>query len=1028
MTRAATIRELQQFAAHGQWSKVYAHVCEQVTVFSALVNQSAPPLDNLFSLDYDTVSVGAYTDIEIGMTVYVHSPAGILRGVGYIRKAADTVSVYIGKTSNISAADNDVITVVRDWSVWCKKPSSISDGTLFLDSNVEYSNQLSVTKPLILAGGDRALKLVGASVSAVYALGGCASYVTTCAGATVTDSTTDTPSISFDAAGEYWVKIVGTGSTGAVSTTWRMVCVYTRAAPPQAVTLDDNGADETGWGSKITMYSAIAPRPFARVLIFADDHYIANDVQTIKISGAVTGGALTLTYRGASGNVAWSSNNTTLIGNIQAALDGMTTIGAGNSAAAAGSLTAGIGTITVTFGGTLNTPNLPLMDWSSSLTGTGATVRVYPSGASGSIGSLTGCENIIMSGWVIGNTLTIDDISGGASFEIGGADYFLSIAENPSEIKLVNTGVTPTAWGEAETLTAQFALWYALEWFSTAPLCVDCIGFVNSTASAEIVAQPGPVLSQLAEIADKVKASVFCDQFGRLLGIIDTPLIPIADRAAIPSVGEIAISGCENIDVEIVQTNPCSQYLTTSILANGDVIASIGGGHTPGEHGSIANEDNLLAPDQETANVLAGSLFSRENCPYRFSFTNLRGNIRLVEPYDRVTVALTGSDNLQGVVYSGYAIVRSVSRTHDPDTGAWSIDFEADAETQADRYCTGDIPVPPTDPEIDPLIVAPFPKLPPLPRPRPPRPPKPSEVTTTASECYTDAPENGPFYLLWDRAWIDGSPIPANRHAFAWKRCTIREAGADNPTSIVLRGCTFYGLPYDHIAVYGIDSAKNRLATGAVTKSNFYENYVDITITFSEVSAIAVDGFELEMEEGYDYTTAGITVFSHSFSKFTFYGHQYSLTDTLVNYNPAGGNVEYLEYVSGRGFFTEALWRSETYIVLPAGSIGTLYLSIFAETTNEGDVPGQEPIIKINEYGTVPEIFVKQGSFSGLYKMRKYTVGASPYAADMICDISSYWGDFTARVSLRWIYAGVIPQRTLFITRGEMYNVCPVVE
>lgn len=79
-----------------------------------------------------------------------------------------------------------------------------------------------------------------------------------------------------------------------------------------------------------------------------------NEVQTLTIGGTPTSGTFKIAFDGAiSSAITWSATNGTLLTNINAALDAMPTVGTGGLVAAAGSLTAGIGTITLTAGGNL---------------------------------------------------------------------------------------------------------------------------------------------------------------------------------------------------------------------------------------------------------------------------------------------------------------------------------------------------------------------------------------------------------------------------------------------------------------------------------------------------------------------------------------------------------------------------------------------------------------------------------------------------------------------------------------------------
>jgi hypothetical protein len=103
-----------------------------------------------------------------------------------------------------------------------------------------------------------------------------------------------------------------------------------------------------------------------------------SEVQTLTIGGTPTGGSFKLKFKGQlTAAIAWSATNATLLANIDAALEALSTIGTGNIAAAAGSLTAGIGTVTLTFGGTLAKKAVPLITvHSNDLTGTAPTLAI----------------------------------------------------------------------------------------------------------------------------------------------------------------------------------------------------------------------------------------------------------------------------------------------------------------------------------------------------------------------------------------------------------------------------------------------------------------------------------------------------------------------------------------------------------------------------------------------------------------------------------------------------------------------------
>lgn len=101
-----------------------------------------------------------------------------------------------------------------------------------------------------------------------------------------------------------------------------------------------------------------------------------NAVHTITIGGTPTGGTFKLTLNGETTTaIPWNATNATLLASIDTAIEALPSVGSGGVVTAAGTLTAGIGTITVTFSGT-NVAKHPVtvMTAASSLTGTAPTV------------------------------------------------------------------------------------------------------------------------------------------------------------------------------------------------------------------------------------------------------------------------------------------------------------------------------------------------------------------------------------------------------------------------------------------------------------------------------------------------------------------------------------------------------------------------------------------------------------------------------------------------------------------------------
>jgi hypothetical protein len=105
-----------------------------------------------------------------------------------------------------------------------------------------------------------------------------------------------------------------------------------------------------------------------------------NKVQTITIGGTPTAGTFTITFDGyTTAAITWSSTNSTLVSNIDTALEALPNVSnaaGGGATVAVGTATAGIGTFTITSTGNLAALNHSDFTVTSSLTGTSPTLAI----------------------------------------------------------------------------------------------------------------------------------------------------------------------------------------------------------------------------------------------------------------------------------------------------------------------------------------------------------------------------------------------------------------------------------------------------------------------------------------------------------------------------------------------------------------------------------------------------------------------------------------------------------------------------
>lgn len=121
-----------------------------------------------------------------------------------------------------------------------------------------------------------------------------------------------------------------------------------------------------------------------------------NAVQTLTIGGTPTSGTFKIALEGfTTGAITWSATNGTLVSNIDAALEPLPSVGTGGVTTAVGTMTAGIGTITLTFAGDRGKQPVTVATIAdNSLAGTSPTLAittttpgVRPSGAGAAIGA-----------------------------------------------------------------------------------------------------------------------------------------------------------------------------------------------------------------------------------------------------------------------------------------------------------------------------------------------------------------------------------------------------------------------------------------------------------------------------------------------------------------------------------------------------------------------------------------------------------------------------------------------------------------
>lgn len=137
----------------------YVYIHQPIVVFRARVPSPIAVSYPLAEVDYTSVTVGSYTDIEPGMTVRFGSSAGAWDyGIQRIRKSATSGKIYIGWSSQgrywgeVDIKPDAYIEVLDLREVWSRIPRILDDGTMYKDYDLDFSTYGNEPPPVSNAG------------------------------------------------------------------------------------------------------------------------------------------------------------------------------------------------------------------------------------------------------------------------------------------------------------------------------------------------------------------------------------------------------------------------------------------------------------------------------------------------------------------------------------------------------------------------------------------------------------------------------------------------------------------------------------------------------------------------------------------------------------------------------------------------------------------------------------------------------------------------------------------------------------
>lgn len=230
---------LELVRTHPQSTEMYLSIFRPTVALAASVVTTGTLGTGERSIPYDTVSTGAYTNIESGMTLLVGSPSDDDK-FGRIRvKSATATHIEVAENSHINWANASRLKVLKYWELWPVYPKIIPDPAddenviFYKDYDIAYTNQNSVLGAFPCAGTHRAGfvgdNLYFTSSGTSHLEGSGLTHSWAFEGGTPTGSTTGNPgNVTWDTPGHYIVRYTVTGGNGSVDTTYRYVSIYNK--------------------------------------------------------------------------------------------------------------------------------------------------------------------------------------------------------------------------------------------------------------------------------------------------------------------------------------------------------------------------------------------------------------------------------------------------------------------------------------------------------------------------------------------------------------------------------------------------------------------------------------------------------------------------------------------------------------------------------------------------------------------------------------------------------------------------------
>jgi hypothetical protein len=453
------------------------------------------------------------------------------------------------------------------------------------------------------------------------------------------------------------------------------------------------------------------------------------------------------------------------------------------------------------------------------------------------LGPQAGHENLLVVGWIDGETIEQNAELGSVKFTCRGpAGRLNTMTGFPTGLK--QDTVSSLTWLLVRSLTVDKAIYNTLHWRSTLTAVAD-VTLTGDTRTASALTPPaGTLWSQVVYMANRLIALPAANRFGQMFVEIDAVVTPLASRSSFPIVMTITKSDWDNDQNLSIEYKPLAQTAIMNVSGTGDAEYEVFFARAPGlifrRFGKQENRDQLLFSTQQECNDAAKFLLSKSNNKYPAIGIQLAQNNKFIDICPRSFVKLTvaAGDTPRGISFTNKnLLVRRMSFKHDYKTGALLTNLDTcEAETTGENEPEGQTVIPPTiakqnspdQPGLPTFTFSPFnsPYIPTVPIVVPVDPHIPGAI-----ECPSNSIANGPFPFTL-RGVLLNNTTESMFGGFASYTAQARGAGATNPTTLILN-CELDEMGMGWVEnpsatwmhVYLCDQLGNRIIEGSITGS-----------------------------------------------------------------------------------------------------------------------------------------------------------------------------------------------------------------